>query len=150
MEEKNKSDTPRCEFKGALPHPARPAYQLVWDLPSGPVVKWSCAEHRHSFGGNRGYWVNRTEGYEDNRNPRSHELAAPLDIPEEARLREMTEEGERAFGEPDEETPTCADPECGNPARKGEWCDECQSGWEDEQRAKALSEPRSINVQRGF
>jgi hypothetical protein len=76
MKEKNKPETPRCEFKGTLPHPARPAYLLVWNLPSGPVVKWSCAEHRHSFGGNRGYWVNRTEGYEDNRNPRSHELAA--------------------------------------------------------------------------
>jgi hypothetical protein len=100
MEEKNKPETPRCGFKGALPHPARPAYQLVWDLPSGPVVKWSCAEHRHRFGGNCGYWVNRTEGYEDNRNPRSHERAAPpLDIPEETRLRKMTEEEERAGGE---------------------------------------------------
>jgi hypothetical protein len=114
------------------------------------VVKWSCAGHRHSFGGNRGYCVNRTEGYEDNRNPRSHELAAPLDIPEEARLREMTEEEERAFGESDDETPTCVDPACGNPARKGEWCDECQSRWEEEQRAEARREERSINVQRGF
>jgi hypothetical protein len=92
MEEKNKPDTPRCEFKGAVPHPARPAYQLVWDLPSGPVVRWSCAGHRHSFGGNRGYWVNRTEGYEDNRNPRSHELAAPLDEPDEAGLGDDAEE----------------------------------------------------------
>ena len=93
MDEKNKPDTPRCEFKGTLPHPARPAYLLVWNLPSGPVVKWSCAEHRHSFGGNRGYWVNRTEGYEDNNNPRSHQLAAPVDIPEEATLREEAEAG---------------------------------------------------------
>jgi hypothetical protein len=45
---------------------------------------------------------------------------------------------------------TCVDPECGNPARKGEWCDECQSRWEDEQRAKARSERRSTNVQGGF
>lgn len=45
---------------------------------------------------------------------------------------------------------TCVDPECLNPARRGEFCNECQSRWEDEQRAKALSERRSINVQRGF
>lgn len=140
MEEKNKPKAPRCEFKGAAPHPARPAYQLVWDLPSGPVVKWSCAEHRHSFGGNRGYWVNRTEGYEDNGNPRSHEPAALPDVPDEARLGNDAEEG----------LATCVDPECGNPAHKGEWCDECQSGWGDEQRAKALRERRSVNVQRGF
>jgi hypothetical protein len=35
-------------------------------------------------------------------------------------------------------------------ARKGEWRDECQSRWENEQRAKARREQRSINVQRGF
>lgn len=35
-------------------------------------------------------------------------------------------------------------------AIQGEWCDECQSPSEDEQRAKARSERRSINVQRGF
>jgi len=104
MEEKNNPYTPRCEFNGAVPHAARPAYQLVWPLPSGPVVKWSCAEHRHSFGGNCGYWINRAEGYEDNRNLRSHDLAASLDIPEEATQRETVEEEERAFGESDEET----------------------------------------------
>jgi hypothetical protein len=145
MEEKNKPETPRCEFKGALPHPVRPAYQLVWDLPSGPVVKWSCAGHRHSFGGNRGYWVNRTEGYEDNAEPRSHELAAPLDVPVESRLGDDAEEGLRS----------CVDPDCLNPARRGEFCDECQSRWEDEQRAKAAaaeakSRPRAINQRRGF
>ena len=65
-------------------------------------------------------------------------------------LREMTEEEERVFGESHDETPACVDPEWGNPARKGEWCDECQSRWEDEQHVKARRERRSINMQRGF
>lgn len=97
-----KLERPRCQFKGALPHLARPAYQLVWDLPSGPLVRWSCAAHRYSFGGNRGYWVNRTEGYVDNREPGSHELAALLDMPEDASPREMTEEEERTLVKSDE------------------------------------------------
>jgi hypothetical protein len=113
---------------------------LVWDLPSGPVVKWSCAEHRYRFGGNRGYWVNRTEGYEDNRNPRSHELAALLDVPVASRLGDDAEEGPR----------TCVDPDCLNPARRGEFCNECLSRWKEEQRDKARRERRSTNVQRGF
>lgn len=46
---------------------------------------------------------------------------------------------------------TCVDPECGNPAPyKGAWCDSCQSGWEDEQRAKALRTGRAVNLRRGF
>jgi hypothetical protein len=45
---------------------------------------------------------------------------------------------------------TCVDPDCLNPARRGEFCDECQSRWEDEQRAKARNERRTINVQGGF
>jgi hypothetical protein len=53
-----------------------------------------------------------------------------------------------------DETPlvaTCVDPECGNPAPyEGAWCNSCQSKWEDEQRAKALRDGRSINVRRGF
>jgi hypothetical protein len=155
MEEKNKRETPRCEFKGCLPHSAIPAYLLIWNLPSGPVVKWSCTGHRFSFGGNRSYAVAKFECFEENRNPRRHELAAPLDIPEEATLREMTGEEERDFGESDEETPTCVDPECLNPARRGEFCNECQSRWEDEQHAKAASaeaegRPRAINRRRGF
>jgi len=140
MEEKNKPDTPRCEFKGAVPHPARPAYQLVWDLPSGAAVKWSCAEHRYRFGGNRGYWVNRTEGYADNGNSRSHELDALLNLPVENRLGDDVEERLR----------TCVDSDCLNLARRGEFCNECQSRWADDQRAKARRERRSINVQRGF
>lgn len=51
------------------------------------------------------------------------------------------------------ETPleaTCVYPGCGSPARNGGFCDECRSGWEDEQRAKAEYERQSINVQRGF
>ncbi len=140
MEEKKKSDTPRCEFKGCLPHSAIPAYLLIWSLPGGPFVKWSCAGHRFSFGGNRSYAVAKFECFADNQTSRSHELATPLDISEEARLGDDAEEGPA----------TCVDPECLNSARRGEWCDECQSRWEDEQRAKALSERRSINVQRGF
>lgn len=51
----------------------------------------------------------------------------------------------------DDETTTCVDPECGNPAPyKGAWCDPCQSRWEDEQRAKALRTGRPVNVRRGF
>lgn len=145
MEEKNKPETPRCELKGAARHPARPAYQLVWDLPSGPAVKWSCAEHRYSFGGNRGYWVNKTEAYEDNRNPRIHQLPAPLDVLDEAGLCDDAEE----------RLVSCVDPECLNPARRGEFCNECQSHWEDKQRAKAAAaeaegRPRAINRRRGF
>jgi hypothetical protein len=129
MEEKNKTETPRCQFKGTLPHSAVPAYLLTWSLPSGPVVKWSCAAHRFSFGGNRSYAVAKFESFANNQPSRSHKLPALLDIPEEARLREMTEEEERAFCESDDETldATCVDPECSNPARKDKWCEECQS-----------------------
>lgn len=102
MEKKNMPETPRCEFKGCLPHSAIPAYLLIWSLLGGPVVKWSCGEHRFSFGGNRSYAVAKFECFEDNQHPRSQELAALLDIPDEARLREMTDEEERAFGESDE------------------------------------------------
>lgn len=52
------------------------------------------------------------------------------------------------------ETPleaTCVGPECSNPAPySGAWCDECQSRREDEQRAKARTERKSINVRRGL
>jgi hypothetical protein len=140
MGEKNKPETPRCGFKGCLPHSAEPAYLLIWSLPSGPVVKWSCAGHRFSFGGNRSYAVAKFERFANNQPSCSHELAALLDVPDEARLGDDAEEG----------LATCVDPECGNPAHKGEWCDECQSRWEDEQRDKARSERRSVNVRRGL
>jgi hypothetical protein len=138
---------PKCEYKGCLPHAAIPAYLLIWSLPSGPVVKWSCAGHRFSFGGNRRYAVAKFECFENDQLRRSDEHAALLDAPEEARLHEMTEERV----ESDDETTTCVDPECGNPAAyEGAWCNSCQSKWEDEQRAKARTERRSINVRRGF
>jgi hypothetical protein len=143
-------ERPSCEFKGCLPHSAIPAYLLIWSLLGGPVVKWSCEEHRFSFGGNRSYAVAKFECFRDTQPPRSHEIAAVLDILEEAKLREMTDEEERAVCESDEETTTCVDPECGNPARKGEWCDQCQSRWEEEQQATARRERRSINEQKGF
>lgn len=139
-----KVQRPRCEFKGAPPHPAIPTYLLVWNLQSGTWVKWSCGEHRFSFGG-RGYWVAKVEGFEDNGMPRTHELAALLDAPEEYRLRD----------EMDERLATCVDDECGNPARPGEFCDECHGAWERKQcelaaQASAEGRPRAINKRRGF
>jgi len=82
-----KLERPQCEFRGAVPHPASPAYRLVWDLQSGTVAKWSCGCHRFSFGG-RPYWVNRCEGLEDGKPPRTHEYAALLEypLPEKYRL----------------------------------------------------------------
>jgi hypothetical protein len=53
---------PMCQFRGAAPHPAKPAYVLVWKLPSGDVTRFSCADHRFSFGG-KGHWVNKVEGF---------------------------------------------------------------------------------------
>ena len=53
---------PMCQFRGAARHPAKPAYILVWKLPSGDVTKFSCADHRFGFGGKR-YWINRVEGF---------------------------------------------------------------------------------------
>ncbi len=127
MVEENKSETPRCEYKGCLPHRAEPAYLLIWSLPSGPVVKWSCADHRFSFGGNRRPVVTRVECFGD-RSSCTHYKSGDETV-----------------------QATCVDPECGNPAPyEGAWCDSCQSRWEDEQRAKALREGRSINVRRGF
>lgn len=70
MVEKNKPEMPRCGYKGCLPHAADPAYLIVWSLPSGPVVKWSCADHRFSFGGNRPPVVAKVEHFgEDEPSP---------------------------------------------------------------------------------
>jgi len=141
-------ERPKCEFRGAPPHPAKPAYLLVWRLPSGDVTKFSCAGHRFSFGGSAGYWVNRVECYEDNKGVRqlTDEPVASSCEPVVGRLTE------------DKPSPkvTCGDPECGNPAPyDGAWCDSCQSKWEAEQRAKAAAavaegHPRAINQRRGF
>ncbi len=89
-----KLERPRCEFRGAAPHPASPAYLLVWFLQSSVQVKWSCAAHRFSFGGKKGYWVGRVEGYEDNEGERlrTEELCALLDMPEEYRLGDSGDE----------------------------------------------------------
>lgn len=121
-----KLERPRCDFKGCLPHPANPAYLLVWFLQSGVQVKWSCADHRFSFGGNRTPVLAKVEWFE--------------------------EESSCSHCEAGDETvqATCVDPECGKPAPyKGAWCYECQSRWEDEQRAKALLTGRT-NGRRGF
>ena len=53
---------PKCQFMGAAPQPAKPAYILVWKLPSGDVTRFSCADHRFGFGG-KGYWINKVEGF---------------------------------------------------------------------------------------
>jgi hypothetical protein len=63
MVEKNKPGMPRCGYKGCLPHAAEPAYLIVWSLTSGPVVRWSCAAHRFSFGGNRPPVVAKVEHF---------------------------------------------------------------------------------------
>lgn len=65
MVKKDELETPRCEYKGCLPHRAEPAYLLIWNLPSGPVVKWSCADHRFRFGGNRKPVVAKVEWFEE-------------------------------------------------------------------------------------
>lgn len=140
-------ERPRCEFRGAPPHPAKPAYMLVWKLPSGDVTKFSCAGHRFRFGGSAGYWVNEVKCYEDNKGEQvgTEKSVALPDAPVDGRL-------------PSEPLPeaTCVDPDCGNRAPyKGAWCDECQSRWEAEQRAKAAAaaaegRPYAINKRRGF
>lgn len=137
-------DRPNCQFKGAVPHPAKPAYMLVWRLPSGDVTRFSCAAHRFSFGGTVGYWVNQVECFEDNMGESlpAEEIAGSPDAPVEGQL-----------GSDDKPLPTatCVDPQCGKPAPyNGAWCDSCQSKWEDEQRAKAKTERRSISIKAGF
>lgn len=51
----------RCDYKGALPHDAD--YMLVWFLPSGIQIKWSCAEHRLKFNSHHGYWITEVLGW---------------------------------------------------------------------------------------
>jgi len=139
---------PMCEFRGAVPHAAKPAYVLVWKLPSGDVTKFSCADHRFGFGGN-GYWINRVEGFlqdTDTSKDRTQGESAASDAP--------------FGGQPDSDgtlgEATCVDPDCGKPAPyEGAWCDDCLRRWEDEQRAKAAAaaaegRPRAINKRRGF
>jgi hypothetical protein len=139
-------ERPQCEFRGAAPHPASPAYLLVWNLSSGTQARFSCAGHRFSFGG-PGYWVNKVEGFEDNKGEHltTEELVALLDLPVEGRL----------GNDSDERLATCLNDECINPARLGEFCDECHGAWEEKQRALAAQaaaegRPRAINKRRGF
>jgi hypothetical protein len=156
---------PKCERKGTLPHPA--TIIVAWSLQSGRLWKYSCDEHSQTFGGPN-YEVARLEGLVNNHSNTQpvHPINSPyppaavlVDIARrENRL--VTDEhaaspdaGSESRLSCEDETPleaTCVDPECGKPARNGVWCDECQSGWEEEQRAKARRERRSINVQRGF
>ena len=53
---------PMCQFKGAAPHPAKPAYILVWKLPSGDVTHFSCGDHRFGFVG-KDYWISKVQGF---------------------------------------------------------------------------------------
>jgi hypothetical protein len=155
----------RCERKGTLPHPA--TMIVAWSLQSGRLWKYSCDEHAQTFGG-PSYVAARLVGLVDNHSNAQpvHPINSPC--PPAAALAEIARR-ESSFttdehaASPDvaaenrlsheDETPLeamCVDPDCLNPARLGEFCDECQSRWEDEQRAKARRERRSINVQRGF
>lgn len=102
MVEKNKSETSRCEFRGCLPHRAEPAYLLIWSLPSGPVVKWSCAGHRFSFGGNQTPVVAKVECFEEGKPSCTH-----------------CESGDEAV------QATCADPACDECQRR---CEDEQCG----------------------
>ena len=82
MIEKNKPEMPRCGYKGCLPHAAEPAYLIVWSLPSGSVVKWSCADHRFSFGGNRMPVVAKVEHFgEDEPSPTHSESGNDCQMP---------------------------------------------------------------------
>lgn len=161
---------PKCERKGTLPHAA--TMIVAWSLQSGRLWKYSCDEHVETFGG-PSYVAARLEGVVDNHSNAQpvHPINSPfppaalladiarrenrLTTDEHAASPDATAEGRVS---PEDGTPleaTCVDPECGNPARNGEFCDECQSRWEDEQRAKAAaaeakSRPRAINQRRGF
>lgn len=161
---------PKCERKGTLPHPA--TMIVAWSLQSGRLWKFSCDEHVETFGG-PSYVAARLEGLVDNHSNGQpvHPINSPyppaavlaevaqrgnslttdqlvelLDVPAESRLN--VEDGTLHEA-------TCVDPECGNPAHKGEFCDECHGAWEEEQRAKAAAaaakgRPRAINQRRGF
>ncbi len=156
----------KCERKGTLPHPA--TVIVAWSLQSGRLWKYSCDEHAETFGGPN-YEVARLEAVVDNFSnaqpvhpinspfPPADELAEiarqenSASAEEPAAMPEAT--AESRLGREDKPLPkvTCIDPECGNPAPyEGAWCDSCQSRWEDEQRAKAKTEKRSISVTRGF
>jgi hypothetical protein len=155
----------KCERKGTLPHPA--TVIVAWSLQSGRLWKYSCDAHAETFGG-PGYIVARLESLVDNHlnSQPVHPINSPFppaDLLAEIGRSEKSRATDEHAASPDvtaESRPTredetlldatCVDPECGNPARKGEWCDECQSRWEDEQHAKARHERQSINVQRGF
>ena len=156
---------PKCERKGTLPHAA--TMIVAWSLQSGRLWKYSCDEHTQTFGG-PSYVAARLEGLVNNHSNAQpvHPINSPfppaavladiarrensLTTDERATSPDVTVENRlsREDGTPLEAT--CVDPDCLNPARRGEWCDECQSRWEDEQRAEARREERSINVQRGF
>lgn len=157
---------PKCERSGGtLPHPA--TMIVAWSLQSGRLWKFSCDEHLETFGG-PSYVAARLVGVVDNCSNAQpvHPINSPYPPPAELAEIARSESGLRTYeraASPDaaaesppsreDGTPldaTCVDPGCGNPARKGEFCDECQSGWEDEQRAKAQHERRSVSVSRGF
>jgi len=105
-------------------------HALAWKLRQSPRVKQVFIAP-----GNAG-----TSQVGQNVEIKSSELDALLNLPVENRLGDDVEERLR----------TCVDSDCLNLARRGEFCNECQSRWADDQRAKARRERRSINVQRGF
>jgi len=69
------------------------------------IIKWSCEAHRLSFGG-KAHWVTKVEGQDDgaNQNPSIEEI----------------------FQENVEGRVTCVDRRCPDPAKRGQWCDDCK------------------------
>jgi hypothetical protein len=52
---------PNCEKKGCLPHGA--TCVLIWELPSGREIRFSCDEHAEKFRSVHPYYVARLLGY---------------------------------------------------------------------------------------
>lgn len=133
---------PKCERKGTLPHAA--TMIVAWSLQSGRLWKYSCDEHAETFGGPN-YEVARLEGMVDNHSNAQpvHPINSPF--PPAAVLAEIARrENNLVTAEPvalhdagsesrlsrEDETPveaTCVNPDCLNPARRGEFCAECLS-----------------------
>ena len=60
--EGNKMTIPMCERKGTQPH--RATMVLIWDLPSGRQMRYSCDEHAADrFGSKHACIVARIVGY---------------------------------------------------------------------------------------
>ncbi len=121
---------PMCQFRGVVPHAAKPAYILVWKLPSGDVTRFSCADHRFAFGG-KGYLVNKVEGFLQDTDTSEDRTQGESAVPD-APIGGQPDSDGKPLGEA-----TCVDPEC----------DECQSRWEDERCGKAAAATATVRPQ---